>query len=64
MGGLTPIPWTAIVSYVDRHDLDDSLVEIIMLADEMLLSHINGKAQKQVAASGDTDGHQGSKAQA
>lgn len=45
MGGASPIPWSAIAEYADRHRLEDSFIEIILIADADFTSHVN-KEQK------------------
>lgn len=43
MGGLSPIPWKAIVDYADHHDLDEIFVQIILDTDATFVAHVNKK---------------------
>jgi hypothetical protein len=45
MGGASPIPWSAIAEYADRHGLEESFVDIMLNADAVFIAHIN-KEQK------------------
>lgn len=41
MGGVAPIPWSAIAEYADRHGLDDTFIDIVLYADSEFITHIN-----------------------